>query len=115
MNFRMTNLSSALAAIGLALAATSVGATPDAMLAQASTNNSTTPPPATTGTPATTAVPSSSSAASSNGASSASSTTGGNANAAADAEARKVFDELDTNHDGTLSFDEFKRATIRPK
>lgn len=117
MNFRITNLASALGAVGLALAAISAfAAAPatDSMLAQASNNNSTTTPPATTAAPATSAA-APSSAGSSNAASSASSTTGANTNAAADAEARKVFDELDTNHDGTLSFDEFKRATIRPK
>ncbi|HLX27167.1 MAG TPA: EF-hand domain-containing protein [Casimicrobiaceae bacterium] len=116
MNFR-ANFASALASVGLALAAIPAGAaTPatDSMLAQASNGNSTTTPPPTTGAPSTSAAPSST-AASSNGASPTSSTAGANTNTATDAEARKVFDELDTNHDGTLSFDEFKRATIRPK
>jgi len=37
-----------------------------------------------------------------------------NANAQ-DAQARKIFDQLDTNHDGLLTLDEFSRATFRAK
>jgi hypothetical protein len=37
------------------------------------------------------------------------------ADAAKSTDARRVFDQLDANHDGTLSFDEFSRATIQPK
>jgi hypothetical protein len=74
-------------------------------------------PPSTgtpsTGTPSgsTNGTPSSSSSAPS---SSSTSSAADNANAH-DAEARKIFDQLDTNHDGILTLDEFSRATIRAK
>ena len=64
-----------------------------------------TPPDSTTGTPS-----SSSSAPSTSSTSSAADSAN-----AHDAEARKIFDQLDTNHDGILTFDEFSRATIRAK
>lgn len=118
MNFRVIHLAAALAAVCLAIAAGTAGAiTPatDSLLAQASNDNPTTTAPATPATPPATSAPSPSSATPGSAASSPSSAAGNGKNASADAEARKVFDELDTNHDGTLSFDEFKRATIRPK
>ncbi|HWC44741.1 MAG TPA: EF-hand domain-containing protein [Casimicrobiaceae bacterium] len=30
-------------------------------------------------------------------------------------QARKIFDQLDLNHDGSLSFEEFSRATFESK
>lgn len=41
------------------------------------------------------------------------STSPGNATAAPDDKARRLFDQLDANHDGVLSFEEFSRTTIR--
>lgn len=34
---------------------------------------------------------------------------------AANSQARKIFDQLDLNHDGSLSFEEFSRATFESK
>lgn len=39
----------------------------------------------------------------------------GNADGQQDAQTRRIFDQLDANHDGTLSFDEFSRATFRAR
>jgi len=39
----------------------------------------------------------------------------GSASTSQEVEARKIFDQLDANHDGTLSFEEFSRATFRAK
>jgi EF hand. len=35
--------------------------------------------------------------------------------ASKDTQAKKIFDQLDTNHDGALSFEEFSRATFQSK
>lgn len=35
------------------------------------------------------------------------------ADATKDGQARQIFDQLDSNRDGTLSFDEFSRATFQ--
>ena len=40
-------------------------------------------------------------------------TTNATANGPTDSPARRIFDQLDTNHDGTLTFDEFSRATFQ--
>jgi cytoskeletal protein RodZ len=34
---------------------------------------------------------------------------------AQDSQAKRIFDQLDVNHDGMLSFDEFSRATFQQK
>ena len=136
MNARLRNFVTALgvcaiAATGAACATTSnnVAAT-SAMTDKMTLADATSPPataaPSTTTSGAPTAMPPtapstpSSPAATAPGASgtnmapgTAASTTG--TGTSENAEAKKIFDELDTNHDGTLTFEEFSRATIRPK
>ena len=89
-------------------------ATPSAAAPSSSTS---TAPSATPSSSATT--PSTSSSATTTAPASPASATATSPSAAATSpandQARRIFDQLDTNHDGMLSFDEFSRATFQQK
>ena len=133
----MNSLSRKLAIAGAAATMTMAGvacATPSDTVdssATATTLAQSTPSssaPGATSTPSSTPSQSTAAPSSASPPSPSASTTGGMSNdtsgstaassagtTSQDVEARKIFDQLDTNHDGTLSFDEFSRATFRAK
>ena len=83
-------------------------ATPSPGASSATTTRSSTAAPLATPAPSTSNNGTSSDSAASTQAASG-------ANASEDSQARRIFDQLDANHDGTLTFDEFSRATFRAK
>jgi hypothetical protein len=98
--FTLAMAASLVAVAGAARATTSdTPASPTAMppsSSEAPTNSSTpATPPTTSDTPKDTAPD--------------------NAATSPNVDARRIFDQLDANHDGTLTFEEFSRATFRSK
>ena len=137
MNARIkTRLATVLAAAAIGVTGTACAAVDNAtrasssrdmQLAQADTSTtsstssttSTAPSaaePSSSTSTATTTTPSSN-ASTPTTSSSATTTPAGGATATppANDQARRIFDQLDTNHDGMLSFDEFSRATFQQK
>lgn len=108
--------------------ATRASSSRDMQLAQADTSTTSSSSSATSAAPsaattspsaATSATPSSSattpSTSSSATTTSPAASAGATATPPASDQARRIFDQLDTNHDGMLSFDEFSRATFQQK
>ena len=95
-------------------AAPVTGQSPGLAIPPAPDPNAPMPERATPGTPPSSSMPAPSAATPSAASGTAASTTPA-AGAAQNTQARKIFDQLDTNHDGVLSFEEFSRATFETK
>jgi hypothetical protein len=114
------------AALGLAMAGSALAMDNDSSKANAANDPSTAASPSSVGNNGASASTGSTgttgSSAAGNSANGSSTPTGTNASGGSTAAssaaggndtARKIFDQLDSNHDGSLSYDEFSRATFQ--
>ena len=105
-----------LAASLLGVSAGTLAAAPDnGAPASAAPDANATPPAATSAAPAAGTTTAPTPATSSNNASSSNPGATSATDASKDTQAKKIFDQLDTNHDGALSYEEFSRATFQSK